>query len=162
MVSHLNTLDNWHAVTADAATAASFETYKTQVDVLKTQKIADVPSNICFERIPGQGRSTVCETSASYEHGGAACQLVAKGFLHRTKNADICVQNGGGCRQDISAGDFTKDDAFSMLPFSNTIVTMDMTGTQIMALMEDALDMAHNGGSTGAYPYARDCAWTST
>lgn len=40
-----------------------------------------------------------------------------------------------------------------MLPFSNTIVTMDMTGTQIIALMEDALDMAHNGGSTGAYPY---------
>lgn len=153
MVTHLDTLDNWHAVTADAATAASFETYKTQVDVLKTQKIADVPENICFERIPGQGRSTLCETSASYEHGGAACQLVAKGFLHRTKNADICVQNGGGCRQDISAGDFTKDDAYSMLPFSNTIVTMDMTGTQIIALMEDALDNALFGGSTGAYPY---------
>lgn len=154
MVAHLNTLDNWHEVTADSPTATSLDSYKTQVDVLKLTKIADVPANICFERVPGQGRSTICNVSASYEHGGAACQLVAKGFLHRTPNADICVQNGGGCRVDIEAGDFTKDDAYTMLPFSNTIVTVEMTGTQIIALMEDALDNSHGeGASTGAYPY---------
>ena len=155
MVSYLNTLDNWHETTPDPATNADFKTYKDQVATLKETKIADVPENICFERIPGQGRSRLCEVEASYEHGGAACQLVAKGFLHRTKTADIAIQNGGGCRVDIEKGDFTIDDGYTMLPFSNTIVTLEMTGKDIIAVLEDALSSSHDGEdpSTGAYPY---------
>lgn len=155
MVSYLDTLDNWHETTGDAATDAAFQVYKDQVDVLKETKLADVPENICFERIPGQGRSKVCEVEASYEHGGAACQLVAKGFLHRTKTADIAIQNGGGCRVDIEKGDFTIDDGYTILPFSNTIVTLEMTGEDIIKVLEDALSMSHDGEdpSTGAYPY---------
>lgn len=42
-----------------------------------------------------------------------------------------------------------------MLPFSNTLVTLEMTGAQIVQVLEDALvfGLAANG-STGAYPYA--------
>lgn len=155
MVTYLNTLDNWHATTPDPTTAASLKVYKDQVSILKATKLADVSENICFERIPGQGRSTLCNISASYEHGGAACQLVAKGFLHRTKTADIAIQNGGGCRVDIAKGDFTINDGYTMLPFSNTIVTLNMTGAEIKAVLEDALSASHDGAdpSTGAYPY---------
>ena len=80
----------------------------------------------------------------------------AEAFLHRTPSANISIQNGGGCRVDIAKGDYTMNDAYSLLPFSNTIATVEMTGAQIVALMEDALSSSHDGAdpSTGAYPYA--------
>eukprot|EP00971_Amphidinium_carterae_P075765 1497056-Amphidinium_carterae.1 len=35
--------------------------------------------------------------------------------------------------------DFSIDDAYTVLPFSNTLVTMTMTGTQIKTLLEAAV-----------------------
>ena len=68
----------------------------------------------------------------------------------------MSIQNGGGCRVDINSGDYTMNDAYTLLPFSNTIATVEMTGKQIVSLMEDALSMSHDDDdpSTGAYPYA--------
>jgi 5'-nucleotidase len=70
-------------------------------------------------------------------------------------NGDIAIQNGGGCRTDIFPGDFSTSDAFAMLPFSNTLVTLVMTGDQIVQVLNEALaTSAVSGNSTGAYPYA--------
>jgi 5'-nucleotidase/UDP-sugar diphosphatase len=66
----------------------------------------------------------------------------------------VAIQNGGSCRSDIKAGDFTLESAIILLPFSNTVVTLDMTGAKIKIVLEEALENALNGGSTGAYPYA--------
>jgi len=140
------------AAAQDGATKAALDQFKAQVDELKTATIASVPADICYDRFPGQGRSTVCSTSETQAHGGGACQLVTEGFLHVTRTADIAIQNAGGCRTDIMQGDFTINDAYALLPFSNTIVTFEMTGAQIHAVLEDALDYGL-AGSTGAYPY---------
>ena len=46
-------------------------------------------------------------------------------------------------------------DAFTPLPFSNTLVNLEMTGQDTIDVLEDALDYAlDEDGSTGAYPYA--------
>jgi hypothetical protein len=71
------------------------------------------------------------------------------------KTADISIQNGGGCRKDIKKGVYTIGDAHEMLPFGNTMLTMQLTGTQVIAALEDGLDNAIKpDGSSGAYPYA--------
>ncbi len=44
--------------------------------------------------------------------------------------------NAGGIRADINIGPITYGEAFSVQPFANVLVTMDMTGTQIDALLE--------------------------
>ena len=44
--------------------------------------------------------------------------------------------NAGGIRADIGTGDITYGEAFSVQPFANVLVTMDMTGAQIDALLE--------------------------
>ena len=53
----------------------------------------------CLERFPGQGKSgdAAC-TRASYERGGEICNLVAQAFLWRERDAEIAIQNAGGCR----------------------------------------------------------------
>jgi len=50
--------------------------------------------------------------------------------------AVVAFMNAGGIRADIGTGDITYGEAFSVQPFANVLVTMDMTGAQIDALLE--------------------------
>src|SRR5690606_872429 len=72
-----------------------------------------------------------------------------------TPTADIAIQNGGGVRVDVAAGDITFAQAVNVLPFTNTLVTLEMTGAQIKSVLEDAMSSALRvGGSSGSYPYS--------
>lgn len=57
--------------------------------------------------------------------------------------AVISFMNSGGIRADINAGPITYGEAFSVQPFANVLVTMDMTGAQIKAVIEQQF----NGGN---------------
>ena len=50
--------------------------------------------------------------------------------------AVISFMNSGGIRADINVGPITYGEAFSVQPFANVLVTMDMTGASIDALLE--------------------------
>lgn len=74
--------------------------------------------------------------------------------------SDIAIQNAGGVRTDIAMGDITIGDAYTLLPFANTLSELSMTGAEIIAVLEDAYDYALSpDGSTGAYPYASGLRW---
>lgn len=53
-------------------------------------------------------------------------------------NADVAFQNNGGIRCDIPAGDITYSTIYTLMPFDNTICTVDMTKAQIMKVLEQA------------------------
>eukprot|EP00978_Attheya_sp_CCMP212_P045238 scaffold338700_cov58-Attheya_sp.AAC.2 len=142
------------SVSEDADTLQALAKFEDQVDVLKQTVIATVPASICYERIPGNGRSQVCTPEETSSQGGGACNLVAKAFLEASFTADVAIQNGGGCRTDIFEGSFTIDSAYSLLPFANSLVTLKMTGEEIQLVLEQSVDFALFQASTGAYPYA--------
>jgi 5'-nucleotidase len=50
--------------------------------------------------------------------------------------AVITFMNSGGIRSDVNVGPITYGEAFSVQPFANVLVTMDMTGANIDALLE--------------------------
>ena len=50
--------------------------------------------------------------------------------------AVVAFMNSGGIRSDINVGPITYGEAFNVQPFANVLVTMDMTGAQIDALLE--------------------------
>lgn len=50
--------------------------------------------------------------------------------------AQVSFMNSGGVRADINAGDITYGEAFSVQPFANILVTMDMTGAQVLAVIQ--------------------------
>jgi 5'-nucleotidase / UDP-sugar diphosphatase len=83
-------------VVPDNATAVALQNFTGRLSTLLSQTIATVPSNICFERVPGQGRSTICPANASATQGGGVCNLVAQAFLSETSLADVAIQNAGG------------------------------------------------------------------
>ena len=54
-----------------------------------------------------------------------------------TRNVDITFMNPGGLRADINAGETTYREAADVQSFANTLVTLDMTGAQIKAVLEE-------------------------
>ncbi|MBT3146189.1 NAD nucleotidase [Neptunomonas phycophila] len=147
-------------VEEDATSATILEGYSEQVDVLKTTVIGSSNDDLCLERIPGQGQSTLCSASETQSQGSDISNLVALAFKTMSITSDIAIQNAGGVRTDIAMGDITIGDAYTLLPFANTLSELSMTGAEIIAVLEDAYDYALSpDGSTGAYPYASGLRW---
>jgi len=142
-------------VAEDNATKASIESNRVAIDALTHETIATFDVGFCLARTPGTSTSLNCGVCSSYQNGGSACQLVAKAFLAGEATADIAIQNGGGCRTSLPAGSYSIGDAYEALPFSNTMFTVKMTGSQVKQVLEDALaNFLDLGGSAGSYPYA--------
>jgi 5'-nucleotidase len=57
--------------------------------------------------------------------------------------AVVSFMNAGGIRTDINAGPITYGEAFNVQPFANVLVTMDMTGAQIDAVLEQQFQGAN-------------------
>lgn len=51
-------------------------------------------------------------------------------------NAQFSFMNPGGIRADLEAGEVTWGELFTVQPFSNDLVSMDLTGAQIKTLLE--------------------------
>ncbi len=147
-------------VTPDPDAQAILDDFSEQVEELEQEVVGTVTEDLCLERIPGQGRSQICDVSETSVNGGDIQQLVTEAFRVRSFESDIALQNSGGVRIDIPAGDITIADAFELLPFANTIVNMELTGAEIKAVIEEAIAFAiEPDGSTGAYPYAAGLRW---
>ncbi len=149
-------------VEKDADTAQALAVYADEAEELAKQPVGTATEDLCFERIPGQGRSLIdgCKEKTN-AHGSDISNIVALAFKEQSLEADFAIQNGGGVRIDIPAGSISTGQAYSLLPFANTLVNLQMTGAEIKQVLEEAVDFAvfEDGGSSGAYPYASGLRW---
>jgi len=51
-------------------------------------------------------------------------------------HADIALMNPGGLRSDLRAGPVTWGDVLTLHPFANHLITLDMSGAQLLAVLE--------------------------
>jgi 5'-nucleotidase / UDP-sugar diphosphatase len=56
--------------------------------------------------------------------------------IRASTGADVAFHNSGGIRADIPAGDITMEQVFTVLPFDNVVVTMDLTGADLLDILE--------------------------
>ncbi len=56
--------------------------------------------------------------------------------IREAGGADIGLQNGGGIRADLPAGDVTLEHLYTLLPFDNILVTMTLKGEHVLRLLE--------------------------
>jgi 5'-nucleotidase len=68
----------------------------------------------------------------------------------RPGGAEVAIQNGGGIRSGIAAGPITWGDVLSVLPFSNTLATMRLSGADLRAALEHGLSGAET--AAGRFP----------
>lgn len=67
--------------------------------------------------------------------------LITDAMLEKAKivNATIAIQNGGGIRASIPKGKVTLGQIMSVMPFGNYLVTVDLTGQQIIEALENGV-----------------------
>ncbi|MCU6790896.1 5'-nucleotidase C-terminal domain-containing protein [Paenibacillus sp. WQ 127069] len=76
--------------------------------------------------------------------------LITNAMLSET-GADVAITNGGGIRASIEAGQITKGDIITVLPFGNYIQTKKVKGSDIKAALE--LGVSGYPGELGGFPH---------
>ena len=75
-----------------------------------------------------------------YDAESTLGDLIADALLWNS-DAQIAFENSGGIREDLKAGDVTRYDLISALPFFNTVTRVDLTGRQIRQILEQSLTL---------------------
>ncbi len=75
--------------------------------------------------------------------------LIADGMLAKANELEkepvhIAIQNGGGIRASIDQGDVTLGEVHTVLPFQNLLVTMQLTGEEILLALEHSVGDVEN------------------
>lgn len=83
--------------------------------------------------------------------------LITNAMLYET-GAQIAITNGGGIRDSIQAGDITKGDVITVLPFGNYIITLDVKGSDIITALENGL--TDYPAAKGAFPHVAGITFT--
>ena len=153
-------------VTPDAGAAQTLSTYSSQVSAQKAITIGTATEALCLMRVPGGSNSrntgvAGCESANTLARGSDAAQVVAEAFLRASKRADFALQNAGGVRIPVAAGTLSMNTAFTLLPFTNVLVEMDLKGSEVIAALEDGASSHLDAAvpSDGAHPYAAGLRW---
>jgi len=90
--------------------------------------------------------------------------LIADIMVERTQSipgyeADIALANGGGIRTQLEAGDITKKDLYTLLPFeNNTLSVTEVTGEVLKQVLEHGVSDVENGA--GRFPQISGMSFT--
>lgn len=78
--------------------------------------------------------------------------LVTDAMLDRVsgQGISIAIQNGGGLRASIDAGDITAGEVLTVLPFQNTLATFKLIGSDVVAALENGVSQIEEGA--GRFP----------
>ncbi|ACK43066.1 MULTISPECIES: bifunctional metallophosphatase/5'-nucleotidase [Dictyoglomus] len=105
----------------DTEVANLIETYNSQ---LKEE----------FSKVVGE---TLVDLVRNYNEESNVGNAICDAMLEASK-AQIAFQNSGGIRIDIPKGKITMEQVYSLLPFDNVLVEMDLTGKDILDLLEQS------------------------
>ena len=123
---------------------------------------ASVPPDPAVEKILAPYSERVRELSAvigrleggltkSGVGGGTLGNFVSDGMRAQAttklgKPIALAIMNTGGLRKnEIAAGDLRASDIFELLPFENALVALDVTGAQLMKILQVATKDAQSG-----------------
>ena len=88
--------------------------------------------------------------------------LVADAMLDRVadQGVTIAIQNGGGLRSSIDAGEITMGEVITVLPFSNTLATVELSGADVIDALENGVSDVENGA--GRFPQVAGLKYSFT
>lgn len=90
-----------------------------------------------LSQVAGETTEALDSTSGNYADDTNWGRIIGDAFVAQT-GSDVAVTNAGGVRGNfvIEEGEVTYDDVYTSLPFGNTLVTKEMTGQQLVDLLD--------------------------
>ena len=136
------------SVAEDEATVARVAELAAPLDEIRQQVVAETAA-------PIEGDRSVCRAMEC-----SMGNLIADAMLDRVKEQGIQIafQNSGGIRASIDAGEVTKGEVLTVLPFQNTLSTFQVTGATMIAALENGASQ-HEDGS-GRFPQVSGMSFT--
>lgn len=124
----------------DAEMAARIAEMGAPIEEMKKRVVAVSSATIDGDR--ANCRAVECEMG----------NLVADAMLDRvaSQGIEIAIQNGGGLRASIDAGDVTMGEVLTVLPFQNTLSTFYVSGATIVEALENGVSQMEEGA--GRFP----------
>ena len=135
-------------VAEDDATVARIAELAVPLDEVRNRVVAATAEPIDGER--GSCRAVEC----------AMGNIIADAMLDRVKDQgiQIAIQNGGGIRASIDAGDVTMGEVLTVLPFQNTLSTFQVSGATIVEALENGVSQHEDGA--GRFPQVAGMKYT--
>ncbi len=122
----------------------------------------DTVDRVSEAAVPLEGirNKVVAQTNEAIGGDRAVCRakectmgnLIADAMLARVagQGIEVAIQNGGGIRASIDAGDVTMGEVLTVLPFQNTLSTFQVTGETLVAALENGVSQVEEGA--GRFP----------
>ncbi|MFC4146782.1 bifunctional metallophosphatase/5'-nucleotidase [Micromonospora mangrovi] len=130
----------------DPATTDLINRYKTALGPVAdkvvgetTSAITKAPENLYQTGVDANGKPTYQTGESPLGNIIADAQLAA---TDNEQNAVAAFMNPGGVRADLDAGPVTYAEAFTVQPFANNLVTLDLTGAQLYCMLEQQFTVA--------------------
>lgn len=112
-------------ITPDSAALASYTKWNEDLAPVLNEVLGKADGEFSHDRYDGISTSVL---------GSWVCQVMAD-----KAGTQIALQNGGGLRRAIPSGDITYGLMYEVMPFDNTLVTMDLSGADILKNIEHGL-----------------------
>ncbi|MEH6519799.1 bifunctional metallophosphatase/5'-nucleotidase [Sulfitobacter sp.] len=127
-------------VNEDATTVARVAELAAPLEEIRNKVVAQTAEAI-------EGDRSVCRAQEC-----AMGNLIADAMLARVADQGITVaiQNGGGIRSSIDAGEVTMGEVLTVLPFQNTLSTFQVTGAVLVEALENGVGQVEEGA--GRFP----------
>lgn len=76
--------------------------------------------------------------------------------MRETGGAEVALQNAGGIRSGIAQGRISYRDILAVLPFGDTLITMELTGAQLLEVLQHA---ARQPPGSGGWLHVSGLTW---
>lgn len=131
--------DTFKATSYNATTLPDNEYVKSVIDEITAAQEPILNEVVASTPIALEGSREFVRTTETN-----LSRLITSAMLEET-GADVAITNGGGIRASIDAGDITKGEAITVLPFGNYIVTVKVTGKELKEAIEHGLPEMKDG-----------------
>ncbi|MBY5972021.1 5'-nucleotidase/apyrase family protein [Ferrimonas balearica] len=136
------------AVSEDDATVERIAEAAEPLDEIRNTVVAEASEEII-------GSRDVCRAMEC-----SMGNLIADAMLDRVadQGIEIAIENGGGIRASIDAGEVTMGEVLTVLPFQNTLSTFQVTGATFVEALENGASQMEEGA--GRFPQVAGVTFT--
>ena len=153
-------------VTKDASQTALIDHYKKALGPIATEVVGATAGVVTRTQEQLFQSGTSSTGAPVYALGESALgNLIADAQLAATDNeagAVAAFMNHGGVRADLDAGPVTYEEAFTVQPFANNLVTLNLSGAQLYCLLEQQFQVGRTLYPSASVSYVVDAGGTTS
>lgn len=118
-------LGNENNLPVDQELAAKIAAHKAELDPIMSQVVTTLEERLSHDEV----NSNITQLG-----------VVVTETMRQLTGTQIGITNGGGIRRSLEKGNVTIGDMYEILPFDNTLVTLEVTGEDLVKLIEHGIN----------------------